>query len=71
MESVKFFSPEELNATKTRLANFLFEIALHSNIKVLKKINTIDPHVFGNGDVRPISKIAAQFQTLGDTGIDN
>jgi len=62
LESVKFFSPEELNATKTWLANFLFEIA--SQIQVWLPHN-----VFGHGDVRPISEIAAQFQTLGDTAI--
>ena len=78
-EVIKIFSHEDLIVLKSRLAQFLMEMALHmqtrlpDNLTLFKKVFIFKPcKVIGTSatDTRSLSNVAAFHSSLGDNSID-
>ena len=74
---INAFPAEEFSAIKSRLSDFLFEMAvqiqarLPDNVAILKKINIMAPkNLLGGGIVRELGALATSFQTVGGEPFD-
>ena len=78
-EAVEVFPHEDLVVLKSRLAQFLMEMALQmqtclpDNLRLFKKVFIFEPcNVIGASatDTRSLSNVAAFYSSLGDNSID-